>query len=361
VSPDLDSIPVNVLTGFLGSGKTTLLRHLLATPQFADTAVLINEFGEIGLDHLLVGALDDDIVLLQSGCICCTIRDDLRTAMRGLYDRRARGEIPTFRRLAIETTGLADPTPVLATILHDPVLRHHFHLGNVVATVDGVTGLADLGGHPETVKQAAVADRLVITKRDLADPATLDALAAVLRRLNPAATVIPAVHGVADADLLLGQEIFHDEARAAEVRRWLADAATDPVHPETLDRHRHAGDIHACCLILDQPIEWAAFGIWLTMLLHRHGSAVLRVKGILNIAGADTPVVVQGVQHLVYPPSHLATWPFPDHRSRLVLIVQRLSEAALRHSLERFQRLGRDHAPRGSVPTQPTRLRLSRM
>jgi G3E family GTPase len=339
VSPDPDSIPVTVLTGFLGSGKTTLLRHLLATPQFADTAVLINEFGEIGLDHLLVGALDDDIVLLQSGCICCTIRDDLKTAIRNLYDRRARGEIPNFRRLAIETTGLADPTPVLSTILHDPVLRHHFHLGNVVTTVDGVTGLTDLDAHPETVKQAAIADRLVITKRDLAVPATVTALRDALRRLNPAAAMLETTDGVADADLLLAADGVDEATRDERVRRWL-DGEAQHAHAAPPDRSRHAGGISACCLLLERPIAWAAFGLWLTMLLNRHGAEVLRIKAILTVEGADSPVVVQAVQHAVYPPRHLASWPFADRRSRLVLITRGLDEAALRLSLERFQALG---------------------
>jgi G3E family GTPase len=335
-----DSTPVTVLTGFLGSGKTTLLRHLLGAPQFADTAVLINEFGEIGLDHLLVDALDDDIVLLQSGCICCTIRDDLKTAIRGLYDRRARGEIPNFRRLAIETTGLADPTPVLSTILHDPVLRHHFHLGNVVTTVDGVTGLADLDAHPETVKQAAIADRLVITKRDLAVPATVAALRAALRWLNPAASLLETENGVADADLLLAQDGIDAATRDATVRLWLEAGDNDHAHPAPLDRNRHDRDISACCLVLERPIAWAAFGIWLTMLLNRHGADMLRLKAILTVAGADSPVVVQTVQHLVYPPTHLATWPFEDRRSRLVLITRGLDPAALQRSFERFQALG---------------------
>jgi len=338
VTRDPDSTPVIVLTGFLGSGKTTLLRHLLAAPQFADTAVLINEFGEIGLDHLLVDALDDDIVLLQSGCICCTIRDDLKTAMRGLYDRRARGEVPNFRRLAIETTGLADPTPVLSTILHDPVLRHHFHLGTIVTTVDGVTGLADLDAHPETAKQAAVADRLVITKRDLAKPATVDALRAALRRLNPAASQLETIDGVADADLLLAQDGIDAATRDETVRRWLEHG--DHAHAAPLDRNRHDRGISACCLVLERPIAWAAFGIWLTMLLNRHGSDVLRLKAILTVEGADSPVVVQAVQHAVYPPTHLACWPFADRFSRLVLITRSLDQAALRLSLERFQALG---------------------
>jgi G3E family GTPase len=339
-----ESLPVNILTGFLGSGKTTLLRRLLASPNFAETAVLINEFGEVGLDHLLVESVNDGIVLLQSGCICCTIRGDLSKAILDLYSRRERGLVPPFTRVAVETTGLADPTPILSTVLHDPVLQHHFHLGNVISTIDGVNGLANLEEHPETVKQAAVADRLVITKSDLADEALLTALRHALQRLNPAAPILEAVQGDLDAHLLLGQEAWDERARSAEVRRWLeAERRTahgyahDSEHP--VDRSRHAREIRAFCLTLDQPIEWAGFGIWFTLLLHRHGDSVLRVKGILNIAGSDAPVVVQGVQHLVHKPTHLDAWPFEDRRSRLVFIVRGLNEATIRMSLERFQAL----------------------
>jgi G3E family GTPase len=339
-----ESLPVNVLTGFLGSGKTTLLQRLLASPDLADTAVLINEFGEVGLDHLLVKTVEEGIVLLQSGCICCTIRGDLSKAILDLYSRRQRGLVPRFTRLAVETTGLADPTPILSTVLHDPVLRHHFHLGNIVATVDGVNGLANLDEHPETVKQAAVADRLVITKTDLADAATLASLGQALRRLNPAAPVFEAMHGDVDASLLFGQEAWDETARSAEVRRWLAAEAATTIsahgHEHPLDRSRHARDIRAFCLTLERPIEWAAFGIWLTLLLHRHGSDILRVKGILTVADSDAPVVVQGVQHLVHKPMHLATWPFDDRRSRLVFIVRGLDETTIRASLERFRSLG---------------------
>jgi G3E family GTPase len=336
------SLPVNVLTGFLGSGKTTLLQRLLASPDLADTAVLINEFGEVGLDHLLVKTVDEGIVLLQSGCICCTIRSDLSKAIIDLYSRRARGLVPRFMRLMVETTGLADPTPILSTVLHDPVLRHHFHLGNIVATVDGVNGHANLEEHPETVKQAAVADRLVITKVDLADPVVFSALCDALRRLNPAAPVIKAVQGEVDANLLLGQEAWDSTARSAEVRLWLeAEALTTHAHrhDHPLNRSRHGRDIRAFCLILDRPIEWAAFGIWLTLLLHRHGNDILRVKGILRIAGSDSPVLIQGVQHLVHKPTHLEAWPFGDRRSRLVFIVRGLEERVIHTSLERFQSL----------------------
>ncbi len=336
------SLPAHIITGFLGSGKTTLLSRLLACPDLADTAVLINEFGEVGLDHVLVEAVDEDIVLLQSGCICCTIRDDLSRAILDLYSRREQGLIPPFRRLVIETTGLADPTPIIATVLNDRVLHHHLHLGHVVSTVDGINGLANLDAHPETVKQAAVADRLLITKTDLADKATVERLHTALRRINPAAPIMEVINGDADPDLLFGQDGAVEIANSAEVRRWLdvdAYASHEDEHDQ-LDRNRHARDIYAFCLTLDRPIEWAAFGVWLTMLLHRHGNDILRVKGILNVLGSDVPVVVQGVQHLVHRPRHLNAWAFEDRHSRLVFIVRGLDEAAIRTSLERFHGLG---------------------
>jgi G3E family GTPase len=324
-------IPVDVLTGFLGSGKTTVLRRLLTAPLLADAAVLINEFGDVGIDHLLVERLDDDVVLLQAGCICCTIRGDLAQAIRDLHARRARGVIPRFNRLVIETTGLADPAPILSTVLHEPMLRHQFTLGRVITTVDGVTGLADLARHPETAMQVAVADRLVITKRDLAPPGSYVALHAALAALNPVAPIVVTSHGAVDVDDLLGEGVINDVTRAVAPWRDHGDHAHD--------RSRHR-DIRACCLTLDRPIAWDAFAVWLTMLLNRHGGDLLRFKGVLDVAEADGPVVVQGVQHAVYPPEHLAAWPFADRCSRLVVIGRRLDEAMLRRSLDVFQALG---------------------
>ena len=228
-------IPVNVITGFLGSGKTTLLQRLLAAPQLADTAVLVNEFGEVGLDHHLLQRLDDEIVLLQSGCLCCTIRGDLSAAMRDLYAKRERGEIVPFRRLVIETTGLADPVPILSTIMTEPVLRYHFRLGNVVATVDAVNGLANLEHQPESAKQAAVADRVVITKTDIADGMAIRELSGRLRKLNPSAWQLETAPSVTiDPDQLLTRDVYGLEGKAEEVRSWLtiekevADAAMPP-------------------------------------------------------------------------------------------------------------------------------------
>jgi G3E family GTPase len=336
-------LPVNIITGFLGSGKTTLLRRWLGTAAFADTAVLVNEFGEVGLDHHLLRRLDEDIVLLQSGCLCCTIRGDLSVAMRDLYDRRESGELPAFRRLAVETTGLADPTPILSTVMSDPVLRHHFRLGTVVTTVDAVNGALHLRRQPESVKQAAIADRLILTKTDIADPAEVAALRQALARLNPSAPVFLSADAMPDPGLLLGQDSYDPATKSSEVRGWFASLAAEAPQPadHRHDVNRHDAEISSFCLVFDRPIDWAAFAVWLSMLLHDRGEDVLRVKGLLAIAGVPTPVVVNGVQHIVHPPVHLDAWPDDDRRSRLVFIVRGLTRDDLVRSLAAFNDLAR--------------------
>jgi len=334
-----DFTPVNLLTGFLGSGKTTLLQRLLADPALSDTAVLINEFGEVGLDHHLLEVIDERTVLLQSGCLCCTIRGELSEAMRDLHSRRARGQVPPFRRLAIESTGLADPFPVLTTLHADPVLKHHFRLANVVVTVDAVNGEATLAKHPESVKQVAVADRIVLTKTDLAAAGALDAIARAVGAINPAAPLLRAVEDAPAAALLFAEGIFDFARLDGRARAWF-DAElleADPHHhAHAHDRNRHGPGIRAFALRFDRPLDWTAFGVWLTMLLNRHGEHVLRVKGILAVAGSEAPVAVHGVQHLVHPPVHLRAWPDADRRSRLVFIVDGLDPAAIEASLRVF-------------------------
>ena len=312
----VEFIPVNLITGFLGSGKTTLLQRLLADPELSDTAVLINEFGEVGLDHHLLERIDDTMVLLQSGCLCCTIRGELSEAIRDLYSKRERGLVAPFRRLVVESTGLADPFPILSTVQADPVLKHHFRLGNVITTVDAVNGL----GRPESIKQVAVADRLVLTKTDLVDCA--DGLVDELRRLNPDAPLSRAAGEEIEAAMLLGGE-RHSPLRAFP-------AATEKPH----------GAVHGFALTFEGALDWTMFGIWLTMLLNRHGGEVLRVKGILNIEGSDAPVAIHGVQHLVHPPVHMAAWPDEDRRSRLVFVVDGLERGTIERSLEVFMRRG---------------------
>ena len=333
--------PVIVVTGFLGSGKTTLLNHMLRHPSLADAAVLVNEFGAVGLDHFLVEAMDENTVLLESGCLCCTIRGDLKDSILALNSRRARREIPPFRRLIVETTGLADPAPILYTLSADTVLMHHYRLGSVITTVDGVNGLRQLKRHPESVKQATVADRIVLTKPDIAEADTLARLRAKLTRLNQTADLITAVNGAVDVPRLLRADVYDVRTKGAEVRRWLAaeaekDAAEGHAHQHGHDVSRHDEHIHSFTLSFEGALDWTAFGIWLTMLLHTHGENVLRVKGILNVAGTDAPVIVNGVQHVVHPPIHLAAWPGEDRRSHIVFIVDGLARADIERSLAAF-------------------------
>jgi G3E family GTPase len=332
-------IPVNVVTGFLGSGKTTLLNRLLRSPRLADTAVLVNEFGEVGLDHLLLETLDAETVILESGCVCCTIRGDLADAIRGLYGKRERGLIPRFARLAIETTGLADPAPIVSTLLVEPVIRHHFRLGTVITTVDAVNGARHLAEHPESVKQAAVADRIVLTKTDLAGDAETAALKAALERLNPTAPVVEAATARLDPDDLIASDAYDPATKSAEVRRWLEQEADRTPERHAHDPNRHDRAIRSFSLTFDRPLDWTGFGIWLTMLLHAHGDRVLRIKGILNVRDLPVPVVIHGVQHVIHPPTHLERWPDADRRSRIVFVARDLDQAAIEGSLAAFNRL----------------------
>jgi G3E family GTPase len=344
-------IPVNLITGFLGSGKTTLLKRLLQGPGMGRTAVLINEFGEVGLDHYLLERLDEATVLLKSGCLCCTIRGDLRDAIRDLYDRCERGTIPTFDRLIIETTGLADPAPIVATLLADPVIRHHFRLGKVVTVVDALNGLANLEAYEESRKQAAVADRLVVSKTDLAESNTTRRLRDTLARLNPTAPQQDSARDEVHADDLLASDLYDPKGKSAEVRHWLkeAGAAAVPDEGHGHDVNRHGADIRAFCLTLEAPLDWSAFALWLTMLINRYGAQILRLKGLLHIAGVDTPVVIHGVQHTVHPPVHLAAWPEGDRRTRLVFIAKGLARDRLEASLAAFNRPATAAAPRATA------------
>jgi len=332
-------IPVNILTGFLGSGKTTVLRHVLRDPAFADTAVLINEFGAVGLDHLLVGALEEAPVLLASGCICCSIRGDLSRAMRDLHARRQRGEVPPFGRVIVETTGLADPTPILATLTADLVIRRHFRPGNIVATLDALHAERGLTQHPEVARQAAIADRLIVTKTDLAPAHAVARLRQKLHWLNPAAPVVEAVLGVVDPDILIGHDIHAAETRMMEARHWMQG---DGAWPQ--GGHTDGTAITSFCLRLHDKLDWSAFGLWFSMLAHRHGEKLLRVKGILHVEDSETPVAIHAVQHVIHAPEHLPEWPDAERGSRIVFITQGLEQDAVERSLQAFHRLTRPAA-----------------
>ena len=316
--------PVSVITGFLGSGKTTLLNALLKHPRMAETAVLVNEFGEIGIDHLLFEALDDDVLLLAAGCLCCTIREDMLASLRSLFERRAGGQVPEFRRVVIETTGLADPAPILHTLLAGDSASGQWVVDGIVTTVDAVNGHRQLCAHPESVKQAAVADRLLVTKADIAEQRELDALRERLRSINPGAPILTVCHGEVEPDALFGAgPLAPADSRPPDVGRWLGEAAVDP------GGHHHHGSRHddgirALSLSAEAPIEIYRFVRWVERLLEEHGERILRLKGILDVAGNTQPVVVHGVQHVFHPLSKLPAWPDPDRRSRLVLIARDL-------------------------------------
>jgi G3E family GTPase len=327
-------IPATLITGFLGSGKTTLLNGLLSHPGMDETAVIVNEFGEIGLDHLLIETAFEDAVLMKSGCICCTIRGDLVDTLVSLDERRRRGEIAPFRRVAIETTGLADPAPILHLLMSEPAVARRHRLEGVVTTVDAVNGAAQLDNYYEAAKQAALADRLVVTKTDIAPAEAVAALEPRLRALNATAPIIPVVAGRVAPETLLAADAA--PSAASEIGRWLAEhAAHDHAHEGAAHDHegRHHG-IETCSLIHDTPVPWPALKAWLVALTSLRGADFLRMKGIVNVAGRAGPVVIHGVQHVFHPPRELPRWPDADRRTRIVFITRNITRAALEASFK---------------------------
>ncbi len=329
--------PVTVITGFLGSGKTTLLNALLRDPALRDTAVLVNEFGAVGIDHLLVEALEDeDVVLLNAGCLCCTIRDDLVGCLSSLHEKRAQGTVPAFRRVVIETTGLADPAPILHTLLGHEAVRGRYSVEGILTTVDAVNGARQLTEHPESVKQAAVADRLVVTKGDIAEAGAVEALRARLAAINPGAAIIEAAHGEVAAQHLLDSGVFDLTGKSADVARWLgeAGAADDGLHGH--DTSRHDDRISTFSLHAEAPIEIHRFVAWVEGLLEAHGDRLLRLKGILDAAGSEAPIVVHGVQHIFHPLARLPHWPDGERRSRIVVIARDLDPGPVEEGFRRL-------------------------
>ena len=342
------AIPIIVLTGFLGAGKTTLLNAWVKTPAFADAAVVINEFGTIGLDHLLVEKAEGTILTLSSGCLCCTIRGDMIETLKDLVRRRDNGRIPPFARLVIETTGLADPAPILNTIMFHPYLPLRYRIDSVVTAVDAIHGAATVAAHEEALKQVAVADTLILTKTDLLlsgdDAATALTL---LRELNPGARILDAAKGEAEAETILGEGLFALDQRSDLVRAWLNPARyeADPSAHDAgshhhghghdhahhaLDVNRHDARIKATCLTHEAPLDPATFGMFVDLLRANYGGQLLRVKGIVALAtDPDHPLVIHGVQHTFHPAHKLDAWPDSDHRSRLVFIARDLQPGVI--------------------------------
>jgi len=321
-------LPLTVLTGFLGAGKTSLLNRLLKDPALADTAVVINEFGEVGLDHLLVEQADDGLIVLTTGCLCCTMRGDLVDALERLLRALDNGRA-TFRRVIVETTGLADPAPVLHTAMLHPYLVMRYRLDGVLTVVDAVNGPSTLDQHAEAVKQAAVADRLVLTKTDLLDTperrAVADRLRQRLQDLNPAAAILDALAGEANAQNLFDCGLYDPDRKIPDVRRWLAAEAYASEHRHDHrhhDRNRHDDHIRAFSIVSEAAMLAATLEMFLDLLRSLHGPNLLRLKGIVRLADTNQPLVIHGVQHVFHPPVMLPAWPDHDTRTRLVLIMR---------------------------------------
>lgn len=338
--PPDDRIPVTLLTGFLGSGKTTLLNAWLRSPQLSGAAVIVNEFGEVGIDHALIASSTDNTIELSTGCLCCTVSGDLVNTLRELIVKREKGEVRAFDRVVIETTGLADPAPVIQALMTFPVARK-FRLAQVITTVDAVNGAATLDRHPEAVKQAAVADEIIVTKTDV-DPEAADKLAGRLSALNPGARQHHSSpdHLPAPSDLTT-VDIYDPQTKSADVARWLNAEAHDNDnhgHHHHHDVNRHNAEIGSFVLEFDEPLQWDHVAHWLDALVIGHGNDLLRVKGILDIAGRDRPIVVQAVQSLFHPPFDLPAWPEGVRKSRIVFITRNLSRAFVQEVLDTIRR-----------------------
>ena len=318
-------IPVTVITGFLGSGKTTLLARLLRDPGMNRAAVIINEFGDVGLDHELVQASTEQMTLLSNGCLCCTVRSDLQEALRELFVKRRSGEVIDFDRVFVETTGLADPGPVVHSLQRDGLLGAQYRLNGVVTLVDALNGLVSLERQPEAAKQAAMADRLVITKTDIAPPGAVQALRRRLAEMNPYAGITEAVAGALDPQLLrdITPSSTAELARAPD--RWLSAGASlqdSYLGSRIARRSAHDAAIQSFCLWFDKPFAWDALAETLQLLSSLRGPDLLRVKGIVNVAGESGPVAIHGVQHVFHPPIKLERWQGEERRSRIVFIVR---------------------------------------
>ncbi|WP_413438004.1 CobW family GTP-binding protein [Sulfuriferula sp. GW1] len=335
-----EPIPVTLLTGFLGSGKTTLLNQLIR--QLPRSAIIMNEFGEIGLDHQLLQKTDGPLALLSGGCICCTVVGSLSPTLKNLFMASSRGEIPQFERVIIETTGIADPAPILDTLINERWIAARFQLNGVVTTVDAVLGEQQLDSYFEAVKQVAVADRLLLTKTDLADQATCTALQMRLATLNPGAPIITVQHGQVDAALILNAGLYDPASKTGDVNKWLNASRYRPAAATTLigrpraEEAVHDNRIRSFSVTFDEPLEWMGIYAALQMLLSFRAKSLLRMKAIVNLKGKDKPTVLHAVQHVLYPPAELPEWPDESRQSRFVFIVADMDADMVQHMLREF-------------------------
>lgn len=316
-------IPVVIITGFLGSGKTTLLSYWLKQPAFRNTVVIVNEFGKVGLDQRVLRRVEENTILLGGGCACCNVRADLVKELGNIIDMRDRGELEVDQ-VVIETSGLADPAPILFSIMTDKMLCHHYQIKHVISCLDSVNGKLHLTSSNESVKQIAVADRVILTKTDLAEKEDLQELYDRIYAINPVAVVLKSAYGeIAPEKVFTSEEAY--------------------IKPNKTSLHRMAGiknvhttEVRTISIGFEQALNWAAFGIWLSALLYAHGEAIFRVKGILD-TGEDGPVLLNGVQHIIHPPQHLDSWKDEERRSSLVFIMRDIDPQLILESLKAFQ------------------------
>ena len=363
IQPIERRIPVTLLTGFLGAGKTTLLNHLLSQPEMATAAVLINEFGSVAVDHHLVTKIDEDLIMLDSGCICCTVRGDLTRSLTELFMRCMRRELKPISRVIIETTGLADPAPVIYTLMEDFFVADRFRIDGVVTVVDATHALQQLAAHAEPVKQIAMADRLLLSKCDLATPEQLAEVSQTLTRLNSSAAQIYVRRGEVAVASLNDCGLYDPGSKTPDVAGWLAEEKVREEqrkahghHHHDHDVDRHDAHVYSFALTFDQPLQWVFFADAVATLLDTMGDRILRIKGLINIVGDHKPRVVQCVQHVMYPYSRLDDWPaeapYNDRRSRLIFIVRDLPQSMIEQAFAMFCN-ARDVGPPGkeAVPS----------
>ena len=323
----INQIPVTVITGFLGSGKTTLLSSILKKKEMQKTAVIINEFGEIGLDHALIEHTDENIVELQSGCICCTIQGDLNKTLIDLFDKMMNGKVSSFNRILIETTGLANPVPIIHTLMSSIELIRIYSLDGVITVVDSINGEKTLDLHEESLKQLALAEKIILSKTDIVDKDEIKSLVYRIKDINPVSQIIFSKFGNIPLEEIFGLGAYDPYKKSADVKNWLAaEKYKDKKHHHHHDVNRHNENIRAFSMMSENPVNMIAFSFFRDMITAALGANLLRMKGIVNIAGEERPAVIHGVQHIFHPVQWLETWPDNDRRTKLVFITQNIKK-----------------------------------
>ena len=325
-----ENISITILTGFLGSGKTTLLSSLIKHKLMANAAIIINEFGEIGLDHDLIETTDENVIELQNGCICCTIQGDLKSTLLNLLKKMEKGEISTFNHVIIETTGLADPVPIIHTLMTSLDLQRIYSIDGVITVVDAINGESTYNVHEEAVKQTAFADRIVLSKTDIADKGRVNSLTKRIRTINPKVTIIKSNMNSVPVEKLLGLNDYNPQNKDWNVREWLEieknKSSKHLHHHHDHDVNRHGDDIETFAMVTSQPVSMTSVNFFLELLMSQMGENILRIKGILNIKGQECPAVIHGVQHIFHPLEWLEKWPSQNKQSRLVFITKKINK-----------------------------------